>query len=218
MDCERAKEFIVELLYDEIASESASELQDHLAECEDCLKYRTELQQTTEYLNQVSELQAPIDLTALHDAIDRKQHRIRHYFRRRWPVWATVGACFVMLLLFALFVSEIRYENNALTITFNGEEKESLAEKTDRMMATYRKDQLVFQKQITDELRASTAVLLNVIGEYESRRNRQIAEAFQQIILDTREELGNLASKTENRINRNYLMTMTTMAGMVDSP
>ena len=100
-----------------------SELQDHLAECEDCLKYKAELQQTTEYLDQVSELQAPMNLTALHDAIDRKQHRVRHYFRRRWPVWATVGACSVMLLLFTLFVSEIRYENNALTITFQQERK-----------------------------------------------------------------------------------------------
>ena len=45
MDCGQAKELIVESLYDELPSDSASELQTHLAECESCLKYREELQQ-----------------------------------------------------------------------------------------------------------------------------------------------------------------------------
>ena len=218
MNCEQARGMIVESLYDELPSESASELQDHLAECKDCLEYKEQLQQTLEHLDMIEDLETPVDLSVLYDAIDRKQHRVRHYLRRRWPVWATVGACFVMLLAFTLFVSEIRYENNALIITFNAEERESRAERIDRMIATYREDQLLFQKQLTDELRTSTAVLLEVIDEYEFQRDRQFVKVFQQMLLATREELAGLALETEDRLERNYLMTMATVAGLVDSP
>ncbi len=225
MNCEQAREVIVEFLYDELPQESASELQNHLAECKVCLEYKAGLQQTIERLDMVEDLEAPIELSALYDAIDRKKHRVRHYLRRRWPIWATVGACLAMLFAFTLFVSEIRYENNALTITFSGDERESLAETSERMLTTYREDQLLFQKQLTDELRTSTVVLLKVIDEYEFERNRQIAGAFrqmqiqqQQMLLATQKELGNLASETENRLRRNYLMTMATVAGLVDSP
>ncbi|MFC1712972.1 anti-sigma factor family protein [Candidatus Poribacteria bacterium] len=225
MNCEQARDMIVEFLYDELPPERASELQNHLAECKVCMEYRAGLQQTLERLDQIEERQAPVDLAALHDAVDRKRHRVRHHLRRRWPVWATVGACFVMLLAFTLFAAEIRYEDNALTITFNGEERETLAETTERVLTTYREDQLLLRKQLADELRTSTAVLLKVIDEYESQRDRQFAEAFrqmqiqrQQMILATQGELENLASETENRLRRNYLMTMATVAELVDSP
>ncbi len=224
MDCERAKGLIVDFLYDELAPEYASDLHMHLAECESCSKYREELHYTLECLDKVRDLQAPVDLAALHDAVDRKRHRVKRFFRR-WPVWVPIGACGVMLLMVPLFVSEIRYENDVLTIRLNGQEGEPVAERADRMLATYREDQLQFQKQMADELRVSAAVLLKVIDEYEAHRNKQLAGAFRQIqsrqnqiLLATQKELENLALNTEDRMKRNYLMTMAAVAGMVDAP
>ena len=225
MDCERAKGLIIDLLYDELSSESASELQEHITGCESCSRYKEELQHTLGCLDKIEDLQAPVDLAALHDAVDRKRHRVRRFIRRRWPVWVTIGACGAMLLMFALFVSEIRYENNALTIRFNGHETETLAEKNQRTLVAYQEEQLLFQKQLTDELRASVAVLLEVIDEYESHRNRQMVGAFRQVqrqqnqmLIATRKELESLASQTEERLRKNYLMAVATAAGLVDVP
>jgi len=219
MDCEQARGLIVEFLYNELPSESVSEFQEHLAECEDCLKYKEEIQNTLECLNQVEELRAPVDLAALHDAIDRRRHRVGKFLRRRWPVWATIGVCGIMLSIFALFVSEIRYEGNALTITFNGQETDSLSERTARVLAAYREDQLRFQAQLSGELRASVAALSQMINEYESHRDRQIAGAFQQMqiqqhqtLLAIQKELEILASQTEDEFKRSYL----TMAALAD--
>lgn len=225
MDCERAKGLIIDLLYDELSSETASELQEHLTGCESCSRYKEELQHTLGYLDRVEDLQAPVDLAALHDAVDRKRHRVKRFLRRRWPVWVTIGGCGAMLLMFALFVSEIRYENNALTIRFSEQEAETLAEENQRTLVAYREEQLLSQKKLTDELRAATAILLEVIDEYESHRNRQMVGAFRQVqrqqnlmLLATRKELESLASQTEERLKKNYLMTMATVAGLVDTP
>ena len=222
MDCERAKEWIVEFLYDELPSESVSQLQEHLAECEDCLKYREEIQQTLDCLNQVEELRAPVNLAALHGAIDRKPHRVRGFLRRRWPMWATIGVCGIMLAMFALFVSEIRYEDNALTITFSGQERDSLSERTARVLAAYREEQLQFQNQLSRELHASVVALSQMIDEYESQRGKQIAGTFQQmqvqqhqVLVAIQKELETLALRTKDEFERSYL-TMAAMARMVD--
>jgi len=219
MNCERARELIIEFLYDEMSPESVSELQGHLAECGGCSRYKEDIQNTLECLNQAEEIRAPVDLAALRDAIDAKRHRVRRFLRRRWPVWATIGACGIMLCIFTLFVSEIQYEGNALTIRFNGQETDSLSEKTARVLAAYREDQLRFQAQLSGEFRASVAALSQVINEYESQRDRQIAGAFRQMQIQqyetltaVRKELEILASRTENEFERSYL----TMAALVD--
>ncbi len=223
MDCERAKELIVEFLYDELPAEPTSELRDHLAECEDCLKYKDGLQRTLECLDQAEELRAPVDLAALHDAIERKRHRVWRSLGRRWPVWVTVGTCFIMLSMFTLFASEIRYEDNALTIRFNGRGPDPVSERTANMLAAYREDQLRFQNQLSGQLRSSVATLLKVIDEYESQRDKQITSVLQQMqrhqyqmLVATREELETLALQTEDEFKRSYL-TMAAMAELVES-
>jgi len=152
VDCEQAKELMVEFLYDELPAESIPGLKEHLAQCRECLEYKEEMQQTLEYLDQNVELRAPLDLAVLHDAIDRKRHRVRKFLHRGWPAWVAIGVCAIMLSTFTLFASEIRYEDGALTVRFNAQGKESLAEKTERTLATYREDQLRFQNQLSSEL------------------------------------------------------------------
>jgi hypothetical protein len=220
MDCERARELILESLYDELPSELGFELQEHLAECEDCSGYKEEIQGTLECLNQMEEVREPVDLAALHDAIE-KRRRVWQFAHRRWPVWAAVvGVCGIVLSIFTLFVSEIRYEDNALTIRFNGQETDPLSERTARTLAAYREDQLRFQKQVSDELRTSVATLSEMIDQYESQRDKQLAGAFQQmqvqqhqVLVAIQKELEILTSQTEDEFKRSYL-TMAALANL----
>ncbi len=220
MNCEQAKELIVEFLYDELPPEFAPELQEHLEECEDCLRYKEEVQGTLERLNQAKELQAPVDLAVLHDAVGKKRHRVRQFLRRQWPVWAAIGSCGIILLVFTLFVSEIRYEDNALTIRFDGQETDPLPERTARVLTAYWEDQLRFQTQMSDELRAEVNALSQMIGEYAAQRDRQISGAFQkiqiqqyQVLAAIQKELEILASQTEDEFRRSYL-TMVELANL----
>ena len=224
MDCKQARALIIESLYDELSSESAPQLQEHLDHCGDCLKYKAEMQATVEYLDRAVDKDVPVDLAALHEAIDRRRHRLLKFLRRRWPVWVTVGACALMLCMFALFVSEIQYKDGALTISFNGQKTDSLEERTSRILAAYREDQLQFQAQLTDELRSSVTAISQAINEYESQRDEQIAAAFQQMqvrqyqmLAAIREDLENLALQTDDRFKVSYLTTMAAMADLANS-
>lgn len=224
MDCEQIREWIVEFLYDELPPESVSKLRKHLAECEDCLKYKEGIQSTLECMNRAEDLRVPVDLAALHDAIDKKRHRMTQFLRRRWPVWAAVvGMCGIMLSIFTLFASEIRYEDNTLTVRFNGQRTDPLSERTDQVLAAYRDDQLRFQAKLSGELRASVAALSQMIGEYESQRDEQFSGAFQQIqiqqsqmLVAIQKELETLASRTEDEFEKSWL-TMAAMAELVGS-
>jgi len=221
MNCEQARELIVEFLYDELPSEFFPKLQEHLSGCECCLRYKEETRQTLECLDEREELRVPVDLAILHDAIDRKQHRVWQFLHRRWLVWGTaiIGACAVIFSIFTLLVSEIRYEGNALTIRFNGRKTDSLEERTARILAAYREDQLRFQEQLSGELRASVTAISQMIDEYEVQRDRQITGAFQEMQIQRyqalaviQKDLEILASQTENEFKRSYL----TMAELVD--
>jgi len=225
MDCERARELIMEFLYDELPSESVAKLQEHLAECKDCSKYKEEIQQTIERLDQADDVRAPVDLEALHYAIDGSRHRWRNFLRHRWPAWAAaVGACGILLFVFTLFASEVRYEDNALTIRFGEQETDSIAERTALILAEYRKDQLEFQKNLSNELRSSVVALTKMINSYETRRDEQFAGVFDQMqiqqhqmLLAIQKELEILASQTEDEFERSYL-TMAAMAELASNP
>ena len=52
MDCEQARQLVVDSMYDELPPESVPELQEHLAGCEACSIYKEGVQQALECLNQ----------------------------------------------------------------------------------------------------------------------------------------------------------------------
>jgi hypothetical protein len=214
MKCKRARKLVLELLYDELPPESASELQEHIIGCEDCLKYKTGLQQTLQYMDQMEELQEPAGLIgAAHDAIDRERYRAIRSPRLRWPVWAAVvGLCGIVLSAFTLFASEMRYEDGALIVRFKEQKTELASENTAQMLAAYREEQLEFRKKLSDEMRASTTELLKAIYDYEAQRDKQIAVAFQQYQMQQdqklktiQKDLDTLTSLTEDEFMKTYI-------------
>jgi hypothetical protein len=222
-----AKKAIIEFLYDELPSESHVELQKHIDECQECSRYKTEIQNTLKYLDKNREYQIPTDIAALHECINERKNRFRIFLRRGLPAWTAVGICGVMLLVFALFVTEIRSEGNVLTVTFRGRYTETIAEKTERILVEYRADQLRSQKQLSEELRAAVVSLSQLIDEYEIQRNRQITKAFQQmqieqhrVLVSIQRQLDTLASQTEDellRLDERSNLAMAVMAEIVES-
>jgi len=232
MNCKQARRLILELLYDELSSESVSELQDHITKCGDCLRYKIEHQQALKCLDRIEDLQEPERLVAsAYDAINREYHRALRSRRFRLPVWVTVfGLCVVIFSVFTLLVSEIRYEDSTLVVRFGGqkyEQKTDLAsENTAKMLAEYRGEQLRYKKQLSDELRAfvadelraSVAKLSQAVYEYEVQRDKQVVGAFQQFQIQQDRKLGaiqkdldTLTSLTENE----FLKTYATMEKLV---
>ena len=214
MKCKRARKLVLELLYDELPPESASELQEHIISCEDCLEYKTGLQQTLQYMDQMEELQEPAGLIgAAHDAIDRERYRAIRSPRLRWPVWAAVvGLCAIVLSAFTLFASEIRYEDGALIIRFKEQKTELASENTAQMLAAYREEQLEFRKQLSDEMRASATELLKTIYDYEAQRDKQLTVALQRYqtqqdrkLTAIQKDLDTLTSLTEDEFMNTYM-------------
>jgi len=225
MNCKKARKLILELIYDELSSESVSELQDHITGCEDCLRYKTELQRALKCLDRIEDLQEPEHLvTAAYDAISREYRRSLRSRRFRLPVWATAfGVCVVIFSVFTLLVSEIRYEDSTLIVRFGeqkSEQKTDLAsENTAKMLAAYREEQLRYKKQLSDELRAfvadelraSVAKLSQAVYEHEVQRDKRVASAFQllqiqqdQKLSTIQKDLDTLTSLTENEFLKTY--------------
>lgn len=272
MDCKQAKKLIPDLLYGELTSEIASEAMDHIAKCEDCLEYRAGLQQTLKYLDQIEKPDLPLDFAAaVHDAIDRETLKKAHPRRRLWPVLATaIGLCGIILSIFTILASEIRYEDGALIIRFREQQTAITPDKSPdkspdnaaKILADFREEQLRLQRQssdemrtklhasinddlrgsiidelrasltselhslvdsklrasLTDELSAAIAELSRAINEYESRRDKKVAEAIQQLqmqqhqlLLTLQQDLEVITSRTEGEFMKTYL-TMAELA------
>jgi hypothetical protein len=242
MECEEARKRIVDFFYDELEPDTMSSLQEHLARCDKCSEYKQEIQSAIQCLDQQKEIRSPVDLVALHDAIERKS-RAWSLFSYRLPVWGTVLFVLfgIVLSVFALTKAEVQYTNNTLTIRF-GEpiavqqalpqtdpiaqaklqaKIDDLTKRTAKILTEYKKDQIKFQSQLTKEMRDSHNTTLKMIKDYESRRDVQLANLVQQIQLQhyqslvaMKNEFDLLASQTENEFKRSY-STMAAVAGLL---
>lgn len=234
MDCEKAKQNIVDFFYDELDRDDLSSLEDHLLACSSCSEYKQEIQSTMECLDQQKEVKSNIDLMALHNSIEKKKWSFPNF---RLPVWATAFLVLFVIVLSSLALSkaEFQYANNTLTIRFGEayvEEKtepvdqakiqaqiDDLKKKNDQILLEQKKSQLRFQIQLTKEMKEYQRSMIRLVKDYESNRDVQIAKVIQQIQLQNYQSLVAMkndfdvfASRTENEFKRSY----TTMASMAE--
>jgi hypothetical protein len=243
MECKEAKKQIVDFFYDELDQDKLSSLENHIAECEACSEYKQEIQSAIQCLDQQKEFQSSIDLTALHNAIERKQSHSWSLINFRMPVWGTALLVLlgILLSILALSKTEIQYTNSTLTISFGGAinkpqseqnndqiiqarlqaKIDDLAKRTAQSIAEQKREQLKFQAKLAKNMENSQKVVLKVIKDYESRRDTQLTNLVQQIqlqhyqsIVEIRKEYEFLALNTEKEFRRSY-STMAAMAGLL---
>lgn len=244
MKCKKVRRLISDFLCGELPSGLITKLQKHLDKCEDCSRYKEEIQRTIEFVKRGEEIQESIDLTALHDAIiSKKRVWLWGILRPRWPVWgaAAFGVCFVLLSIFTIFAAEIQYGDDTLTISFGrGSERQkaklraeisaemnSLYQRTANTLEEYRKEQLNFEDRMSREVRDSGIALSRIVkmlGDYESQRDKQIAVALQHLqvrqnrmFVAVQSDLDALALQTQKEFERNYQATITTVTELVTS-
>lgn len=223
MDCEKAKEKIIDLFYDELDPNGLAILEDHLTVCDSCSEYKQKIQSVIECLDQQKEFQSNIDLITLHDSITKKKWEFSHL---RIPIWATAFLVLLAIVLsyLALSKAEIQYAKNTLTIRFGEaiaepvdqmkfqEKLDDLEKRTARILAEQKKEQLQLQTQLTKEMEKYQKMMLELIRNYESDRNVQLAKLIQQIqiqnyqsLMAMKNEFDIFASKTENEFKRSYI-------------
>ncbi len=244
MKCKQARQLIVDFLCEELSPEDTYKIKQHIAECEDCLKYKEEMQKTITCIKE-NEVQISTDIPILSDnIINNKNFPTRKAKAYRWPIWvaAAVCACSILLFTFALLATEIHYSNSTLTISFgvvskqkkmNSElkaellaEMNSMYQRTALILEEYQKGQAKFEVRIAQELRDYGNALsqtIKLMDDHESLRDKQINVAFQQLqirqnqMFDTvQRDLDSLAIETQREFERNY-KAMATVTELVAS-
>ena len=81
-NCEKFKELIVSLTYDELSETESGLVQSHLSDCEGCSKFKAEIEQTGNLLENWVDVDIPVDLASLHSRAERKPIRARFSFFR----------------------------------------------------------------------------------------------------------------------------------------
>ena len=88
MDCRFFREQVVLESYDELEAEAKKSLEVHLQTCRECEQFQASLNETQQTLDQWSEVDRPIDIEALHEAIQPKSlSRWSQSPAWRWLSW-----------------------------------------------------------------------------------------------------------------------------------
>jgi predicted anti-sigma-YlaC factor YlaD len=72
LDCRFFREQIVIESYEELETEAKQSLEAHLQTCRECEQFQVSLNETQQALDQWTEADRPIDIEALHGAIQSK--------------------------------------------------------------------------------------------------------------------------------------------------
>ena len=209
MDCTFFREQIVLETYEELDAEAKKSLKAHLQICRDCTQFQVSLNETQQALDQWSEPDRPINIEALHRAIQPKP--LSRWSRSpawRWLSWG-VAACLILVISLSALAwigVDIKWEDRGLTLRIGQEPVPEITEQElIRLLQMERHaTQVEIVKQLQGALDQFSEQLQVHLNERQKQTNAQLTLIYQglqsQRVQDLeliRQELQQLASATE---------------------
>ena len=209
MDCTFFREQIVLETYEELDAEAKKSLKAHLQICRDCTQFQVSLNETQQALDQWSEPDRPINIEALHRAIQPKP--LSRWSRSpawRWLSWG-VAACLILVISLSALAwigVDIKWEDRGLTLRIGQEPVPEITEQElIRLLQMERHaTQVEIVKQLQGALDEFSEQLQVHLDERQKQANAQLTLIYQglqsQRVQDLeliRQELQHLAGATE---------------------
>ena len=191
--------------YDELDTEAKKSLEAHLQICPECEQFQMSLKETQQALDQWSEEDRPIDIEALHEAIQPKPLSWWHQSSAwRWLAWG-VAACLILTLSLSALAwigVDVKWEDRGLTLRIGQEVVPEITEQElVRLLQTERNTTQTQLQGMLDEFSEQLQVHLD---ERQKQANAQLGLIYQglqsQRVQDLeliRQELQHLAGATE---------------------
>ena len=209
MDCRFFREQIVIENYEELEAEAKKSLDAHLQTCRECEQFQANLTETQQTLDQWTEADRPIDIEALHEAIQPKS--LSRWFQLpawRWLSWGT-AACLILIVSLSAMAwigVDLKWEDRGLTLRIGQEVVPEITEQelVRLLQAERHATQVEIVKQLQGALDEFSEQLQVHLDERQKQADTQLALIYQglqsQRIQDLeliRQELQHLAGATE---------------------
>ena len=209
MDCRFFREQVVLESYDELDAEGKKSLEAHLQTCRECKQFQAGLNETQQALDQWTEVDRPIDIEALHEAI---QPKTLPWWPQspawRWLSWG-MAACLILAFSFSALAwigVDLKWEDRGLTLRIGSEAVPEITEQelVRLLQAERHATQVEIVKQLQGALDEFSEQLQVHLDERQKQANAQLALIYQglqsQRVQDLeliRQELQYLAGATE---------------------
>ena len=209
MDCRFFREKVVLESYDELDADAKKLLKTHLQTCRECEQFQANLKETQQALDQWPEADRPIDIEALHEAI---QPQSLSWWSQspawRWLSWGAAACLILVISLSALawIGVDFKWEDRGLTLRIGQEVVPELtAQELIRLLQAERHaTQVEMVKQLQGALDEFSKQLQVHLDERQKQADARLALIYQglqsQRIQDLeliRQELQHLAGATE---------------------
>lgn len=209
MDCRFFREQIVVDSYNELDAETKKSLEVHLQICRACEQFQVGLNETQQALDQWQEVDYPIDIEALHGAIQPESSSWWSQLPAwRWFSWG-MATCLILVFGLSALVwigVDLKWEDRGLTLRIGAEAVPEITERelVRLLQAERHATQVEIVKQLQGALDEFSEQLQVHLDERQKQANAQLALIYQglqsQRVQDLeliRQELQHLAGATE---------------------
>ena len=209
MDCRFFREQVVVESYEELAADAKNSLEAHLQTCRECEQFRVSLNETQQTLDQWTEANRPMDIEALHEAIQPKPLSWWSQFPAwRWLSWE-IATCLILvfsLLALAWIGVDLKWEDRGLTLRVGQELVPGITEQelVRLLQAERHATQAEVIRQLQGALDEFSEQLQVHLDERQKQANAQLALIYQglqsqraQDLELIRQQLQHLAGATE---------------------
>lgn len=209
MDCRFFREQIVVESYEELDAEAKKSLKAHLQTCRECEQFQVSLNETQLALDQSPEADRPINIGALHGAIQPKPLPWRSQLPAwRWLSWGAAACLILVISLSALawIGVDFKWEDRGLTLRIGQEAVPEITEQelVRLLQAERHATQVEAVKQLQGALDEFSEQLRVHLDERQQQANAQLGLIYQglqsqraQDLELIRQELQHLAGATE---------------------